>query len=312
MNGFGIGVPVFAQPNFLATVLRGLIRNSRLKNRILVVWSDPAHQGESQAKDYLSDYDGFIKTGKLTPYQKYSSVQDYMERNADFIAQNNIEFLDVTERCGAFMEEYKAGKVWKGSAVKPAPGVWEGGQDIAFKDNISIEVLGETCEWIMTNYDCDFYPSPGWDEALMGVTAKVPRRSIVVPVQMQPMEFDELPQWGDIWNDCRAIACARLTMPIPRRSGNVTTDEEMEEFFKKTAQDVILKERPGRREYLHHFPVLYRTEELKDVIGPYNYQGAGYDLEIDDRCGYLGFTKYTPRNAWCQHKCYVAVRPEEV
>ena len=62
-----------------------------------------------------------------------------MEQNADFIAEHGIEFIDATEKCDTFMKEYKAGKVWKGSAVKPAPGQWEGGQDIAFKDNLGID-----------------------------------------------------------------------------------------------------------------------------------------------------------------------------
>lgn len=308
MDGFTIIVPMFAQPNFMATTLWGFTRNSRLKNRIIVVYSDPEHQGESCAKDYLSDLDGFMGDGRLHAYQKYSSVQDYITKKADFIAEQQIEFVDITSHCDAFMEEYKAGKVWKGNAVKTAPGQWEGGQDIAFKDNWGINLT--TSEWVMPNWDGDFFPTPGWDENLMEIAEQVPHESIVVPVQMQPVEFDTPPEWKDIWKDCRSIACARLTMPIPRRGGNTITIEELDNFFAQTAKDEVLTEKPGRREFLHHFPVLYRTEELKNIIGPYNYQGAGYDLEIDDRCGWMGFTKFTPRNAWCAHKCYVAVRPE--
>lgn len=312
MTNLTLLIPMYSQPNFLATTLRGLVRNSRLKNRIVVIWSDPARQDQvcASALDYLADYDMLMKENKLKTYQKYSSIQDYMTRQADFIAENKIEFVDVTEPAYEFMLKYKAGKIWKGNSVKPANTPWEGGQDIAFKDNFGINITDS--EYVMPNWDADFYPSPGWDEILLENAQLMPPRSILVPVQMQPLEFDELPQWTNAWEDGRYVACGRITMPIPRRGGNTTTDEELEEFHAKWARAELIKERPGERNYLHHFPVLYRTEELKNIIGPYNYQGSGYDLEIDDRCGHLGFRKLTDRRSWCIHKAYVAVKSEWV
>lgn len=310
MSEITIIIPMYRQPNFLATTLRGLIRNSRLKNRIVVVWSDPFRQKESLASDYLADYDTLIDENRLYAYQKYASIQHYMEKQADFIAEHEIEFADVTKPAYEFMQEYKAGKIWQGNAAKPASTPWEGGQDIAFKDNWGVNMV--TSEYVMPNWDADFYPSPGWDEILLENAQKMPPKSIIVPAQMQPLQFDSLPQWTNAWEDGRSIACGRLTMPIPQRNGNTVTDEELEDFFVKWARDEVMEERPGVRNRLHHFPVLYRTEELKNTIGPYNYQGAGYDLEIDDRCGNLRFRKFTDRRVWCIHKAYVAVRPEWV
>lgn len=309
-NDLTIIIPMFAQPNFLATTLYGLVKNSVLKNRIIVVWSDPARQGEGGAKDYLTDYSVLINEGKLKGYQKYGNVQDYMAQNADFIAKNEIEFVDVTEESYEFMLEYKAGLIWKGNAVKPAPGNWEGGQDIAFKDNWGIKLT--TSEYVMPNWDADFFPSPGWDEILIRTMEGLPHSSIVVPAQVQPLAFDTPPNWQDAWEECRYIACARLTMPIPQRGGNVVSEQELEDFYHKWARPIVLTERPGVRDRLHHFPVLYRTEELINILGPehINYQGAGYDLAWDDDAGQKGFMKYTPRDSWCIHKAFPAITPE--
>ena len=310
MDGTTLIVPQYGQPNCMATLLYGLIKHSRLKNRIIVVWSDPAYEGGGGARDCMMDYNILINENRAHGYQKYSSVQDYMMRKADFIKENNIEFVEITEQCAAFREEYKAGRIWKGNAVKPAPGIWEGGQDIAFKDNWGVNMA--MSEWVMPNIDCDFYFTDGWDEIMLETMDGLGRaRTIFVPTQMQPLQFEKMPHWPNIWDDCRVVACARLTMPIPWRSNNAVTEVEIEEFFKKTAQPAMLYEKPGLRDRLHHFPVLYRTEELKKVIGLYNYQGAGYDLEIDDRCGQLGFTKISRRNVWCIHKAMPAI-PDEL
>ena len=304
MPNFTLIVPVFSQPNFLAVTLRGLIRNSFYKNRIIVVWSDPAHQGQSLMSD-------FAVTPSGERYHKYSSVQDYIAQKGDWCRDNNIEFVDVTDKCDAFMREYKAGKIWKGSSVTPAPGLWQGGQDVAFKDNLGVEMT--YTDYVMPNWDCDFYPSPNWDKIMVDLASQTQRlRSIFVPVQIQPRELDPFPNWKSMWKECRYINCSAYTIPIPLGQANNMTDEELESFYGKWNSPSVHSERPGVREYLHHFPVLYRTNELQNIIGPYNYQGAGYDLEIDNRCGELGFVKFTPFNAWCIHKAWIKLRPEDL
>ena len=304
MDNLTIIVPLYRQPNHLATVLYGLVKNSVYKNRIIVVWSDPAQFNHAKMQDFMVNMN-------LNRFHKYDSVEDYIAKRGDWAAEHNIEFLDVTEQAKIFQKEFADGK------YNPYT-KWEDGVDTAWKDNIGIAMSNS--EYTMPNYDADFFPSPGWDKILMDTLAQLPPKSIVVPVQCQPLNFDKDPEWKYAWNDCKYIACARLTIPIvgreqnSPRGGNSIYEWEMEEFFNRWKENVILKEKPGARSILHHFPVLYRTEELKNVLGPEHIplSGAGYDLRWDDDAGKKGFTKYTPRNSWCFHKAFVAVQESDV
>ncbi len=298
MNGFTIIIPMYRQPNHLATCLRGLIRNSHLQHRILVVWSDPGQFGHAKANDFAVDRESLVR------YQKYTNVEDYIKRRGDWAVEHNIEFHNVTEQAKQFQVEYAAGIHHENP--------WMDGTDTAWKDNVGIHMTES--EFVVPNWDADFYPAPGWDEPLLHLANSLfsqKKELIFVPTHVQPVQFDVLPEWKDIYVDCKYIACARLTLPLLRAENSIF-DEEFEEFFRKWRQEVFIAERPGLREHLHHFPVLYRTEQLKNTIGPYSYMGAGYDLEIDDRCGRLGFTKITPRNSYLMHKGYIATAPAEI
>lgn len=306
---YTIILPMLGQPNTLAFCLRGLVRNSRLKPKILVIWSRPEEWGLSSASDYLIDYD------TLRRYKKYESVQQYIQERGQWCADNNIEFHDVTEASKEFRAEYAVSK------YRDRP--WQGGVDIAWKDHYGT-ALTKT-KYVAENWDADFYPSPGWDEILINALEFYRTRYdrvIAVPSQMQPMYFAEDPHWEDPWKESPKIASARLTMPVwdKRRwstEGNGDTfcavyDSEFEDFVNKWGSNRVDEERPGIRDRLHHFPVMYDTEQFKNVIGGYSYMGSGYDVEIDNRCGAIGFQKISPRNSWIMHKGYIAVKPEEV
>ena len=296
MSDVSILVPIYSQPNLLSLCLRGLVRNSVTNPRIIVLWSDAARFGEPTVRDWLFRPKTFEK------YRKYGSVQEYIEKRRDFTQANNIEFADVTEQCYQFMLDCKAGKIG---------GVdhWEGGVDIALKDNLG---LGMTkTEFITPNWDSDFYPTPGWDAFMVDVMRKAGPRSICVPIQMQPLEYEVLPEYDDAWEDFRHIACARLTMPVPIRGVALTTggttisDEEQEAFWNRWKIDGVFREKPGVRDRLHHFPVMYRTEELRNTLVGHSYIGSGYDVAIDNLCGELGFMKYSHLSAWISHKAYI-------
>ena len=140
-------IPMLSQPNFLASALRGLVKHSLLSHRILVIYSHPEMQGHVPYQDYTVDI-------SLRGYRKYASIRDYREKRGDWCAEHHIEFHDVTEQALAFEEQYKAGKIYSG-------GNWEGGHDTAFKDNFGLALVDT--EFVVNNFDADFYPGPGWD-----------------------------------------------------------------------------------------------------------------------------------------------------
>ena len=303
MTDLNILLPMYSQPNLLALCLRGLVRNSVTNPHIIVLWSDAARLGEPTVRDWLFRPKTFEK------YRKYQSVQEYIEKRRDFIEANNIEFVDLTEQCYQFMLDCKAGKI---NGVDH----WEGGTDIAYKDNWGL-ALTET-EFVMPNFDSDFYMTPGWDAIMIAVMRRAGPRSICVPVQMQPLEYEVFPEYDNAWEYFRHIACSRLTMPVPVRGVALTTggttisDEEQEAFWNRWKINRVFQERPGVRDRLHWFPVMYRTEELKDVICGFPLSGAGYDLVIDQKAGDLGFMKYSHLSAWVAHKSYINCNEEEL
>jgi hypothetical protein len=280
---------MYQQPNVMAMCLRGLVRNSRLKPQILVIWSRPEEWGLPMANDYLIDHD------TLKRYQKYKSVQQYIDERGAWCGENNIYFFDVTNGAKRFQEEYAKGGIYSGPFM--------GGTDIAWKDHCGISMT-ET-PYVIPNWDADFYGGPGWDEILLKAMEdyrQVRGRIIAVPTQMQPLYFEKDPGWKDIWAESPKIACSRLTLPVSDKSRWSTEkgsqdfcaiyDNEFDEFCEEWGIDRVDEEQPGIRNRLHHFPVMYDTEEFKTVIGGYSYMGS--------------------RNCFLMHKGYVACKPEEV
>lgn len=287
-------IPMHSQPNFMATTLQGLVKQSILKHRIIVVYSRPEAQGYAPARDYIMGL-------SLKGYHKYSSVQDYHEKHQEWCAEHNIEFYDATDQCLEFEEQYKAGKVYPGVA-------WAGGQDIAFKDNIGL-AMADT-EFVVNNWDADFYPGPGWDAPLAHELRKYPNRMVIgMPVHVQPytVGIHKVPEpRRNIFEDTRHIANNRPILSLPEeRDNNQVYEREWIEFVQMWQRDEVVYERCGVRDYLHWVPTMVRTKDAKEVIGEWGYKGPGYDLEMDDRCGQLGFTKICPRTSFILHKGYI-------
>ena len=285
-------IPMHSQANFLMTTLKGLIRHSRLLHRILVVYSRPEVFGEAMTRDSM------VRVGTLERYQEYQSVPEVYERHTAWCDEHHIEFHDITESCISFRREYEAGRIYPG-------GIWSGGQDTAFKDNLGLRLV-ET-EFVVNNWDADFYPGPGWDVHLVDVLRTYPdRRVIAMPVHVQPSPYGDMHQWTNIFEDTRHIACNRPIFPLPTdREQNQVYDHEWVAFVKKWQRQETIAEACGVRDYLHWVPTLLRTVDARR-IGEWGYKGSGYDLEMDDRCGQLGYYKVCPRMSFIMHKGFVA------
>jgi hypothetical protein len=132
---------------------------------------------------------------------------------------------------------------------------------------------------------------------------------MLVPMHVQPRPFAALPTWDDPWTSARQVASNVLGMPTTRSvhvsSSDVrpwVTSEEFAAFCAKMARPgVTIEERPGVRSLLHWVPAMLRTRELVSA-GGYSLMGCGYDLEIDNRLGALGFRKIGFCDSFQLHK----------
>lgn len=290
-------IPELEHPNFLAVCLMGLIKNSVHKHKIIIVWSEPKRirPDEGIGSDFIVNPD----TGKR--YQKYHNVREFLNIKADFLIENQITDIDVTEDIVEFFEKYKRGEIF------PDKINVQGGVDIAFKNNVGIHHA--STQWVIPNWDDDFYPSPAWDDNLFYVANKYQNnRAVFIPAHVQPFRFDVTPEVHDVWSQFKDIACNRLTIPIHR---NYVTDEEWTEFCLKWTEWKVDIEPCGLRSNLHYLPILYRREYLEE-LGPYCYQGSGYEVEYDNRLAEHRFLKMSPRSSFILHKGYIAVRPEDI
>ena len=241
-------IPEYCHPNFLATCLRGLINNSLLKHRILIVGSNQKKiDGEYKVND-------FVVNKKMEWSRPYSSVEEYVEKNSEWLAEHNIEYLDVTEESLQFREQYKMGKVF------PPKNNFEGGVDIAFKNNIGI--TNTKTPWVITNWDDDFYPSFGWDLHLFSIADLNTEGLVYIPTHVQPTYFNTIPNWNDIWTDSRSISCHKIAIPTNRPplsvpDGNVNreplsiTEKEFFSFCNNGGRPGTFKEQCGKRAILH-------------------------------------------------------------
>lgn len=289
-----IAIPMMSQPNFLAIALQGLVKHSILKHRTLVIYSRPEVQGYAPARDYIMDT-------TLRGYHKYTSIQDYHEKHKDWCMEHHIEFHDVTDKALAFEEQYKAGNIYPG-------GIWAGGQDTAFKDNLGL-VMTDT-ELIVNNFDADFYPGPGWDAPLAAILREHSEaRVVAMPVHVQPYidRTHHIPEpRTNIFEDTRHIACNRPILSLPNeRDNNQVYEQEWIGFVQTWKREETIYERCGVRDHLHWVPTMVRTKDAKEIIGEWGYKGPGYDLEMDDRCGRLGFMKVCPRTSFILHKGFI-------
>lgn len=295
-------IPMHSQPNHLAMALQGLVKHSLLSHRILVVYSRPEVQGHATARDFIfakrteAEIASQINT-PLKGYHKYHSVQEYHEKHRDWCEEHHIEFHDVTEQALVFEEQYKMGHIYPG-------GIWEGGQDTAFKDNIGL-TLTDT-ELIVNNWDADFYPGPGWDAPLAHLLRHYQEKQIVaIPVHIQPYKYKIIPEWKNIFEDTRDVACNRPVFALPwERDNGQVYEHEWIEFVQKWQREEIYAEPGGLRDYLHYLPIMMRTVDARRV-GEYCYKGSGYEIEMDDRRGKMGFLKVCHRTSFIMHKGFI-------
>jgi hypothetical protein len=298
---YTICIPVFTQPHFLSTALHGLLKHSRRKARILVVDSD---QSNSRPQDSpRQDFYRHPETHET--YRTYTDVKDFFHLHADWLARHHVEYFDTTEPFQQWWTKFGDGQ--HGTSRK-----FQGGMDIAFKNNWILPQV-ET-EWVIPNWDADFYPMPDWDSHLFELTQTelCTNRTALIPTHVQPSAMNILPDWTDLWVESREIASPRLCLPT-LSPDCAFTDDELVEFYQAHKRDrLVLSEMAGRRERLHWVPMAFRTEELREIIGPWNYQGSGYDIEFDDRCGKLGIRKLSHGASWIFHKACILSYPGEL
>jgi hypothetical protein len=298
---YTICIPVFTQPHFLSITLDGLVKHSRLNARILVVDSE---QEDIRPQDTPRP-DFYRHPDSHQEYYEYRDVKQFFDVHVDWLAAHHVEYFNVTNPFQQWWQQKKAGLLG-GSTT------FQGGMDIAFKNNWILPFV-ET-EWVIPNWDADFYPMPDWDIRLFELTQTelCTNRTALIPTHVQPSAMNTLPGWTDIWVESREIASPRLCLPT-LSPDCAFTDDELVEFYQAHKRDhLILSEIAGRRERLHWVPMAFRTEELREIIGPWNYQGGGYDIEFDNRCGKLGIRKLSHGASWIYHKACILSYPGEL
>ncbi len=272
----------FRHPNYMAGGLDGLIRNSVTRPRILVPFSDPGAFGLSQANDFLIN----PETGEKE--QRFSSVYDYIEKCGTWAGQNNIEFIDLTGGCQELRQQIEA----RGET-------YQGGHDCAYKNNWAANLARS--EIIVPNYDDDFYPSPGWDAALLGCVERNNNpQSTWVATHVQPRVVDNPGDWVDI-EETRQWHCNLLGWP--RADSCIVTREEWNQFFTDHRSARLIMEPCGARQRAHCNPQALRTEDYLK-LGGFPVE-VGMDPHFDSRLGELGYLKHSTYEAFILHKGWV-------
>jgi hypothetical protein len=276
-------IPVRQQPNFLSVCLDALVRKSATRPRILVVYSDDICAG-----------DFIVNKATDEREKRYNTVARYIKaRGKRWFKANNIVFLDATAECRALRESW---------------GDREGvsGADTALKNNLAYPLFDTP--YVIPNWDADFIPSNGWDEALLSLAESRTgdARRLFHPVHCQPRTYtDEGSFPGDI-ESTRDEASDRLAFPTTSPHWHVD-EADWDAFVLRHASDCILEEpAPGEgfRRKIHFLPVMYRTSELREEIGPYSLIGTGYDPEIIERAIKKDYRCLLTYRSWILHKGY--------
>lgn len=320
-------IPSFTHPNFLETTVEALVRNSYYKHQIMIVGSDPFKvDGRNSADDF--------KVNKnFERYQKYKSVNEFLATRAEWLKKNGAMYVDVTDAAKKLREEYAKGNVYKGKTFM------ENGVDIAFKNNIGLELV--RTEFVMPNWDDDFYPNWHWDKPLLDYAEKFTENDkfVFVPTHVQPYVVNEEPKWENLWEDARYEAPNRLVLPLVNKKDFTLTEEDFFGFCQKFSNDDAIVETCGKSSIVknddgttkplftesilmtpdgnkktcakkdsyslvHYLPIMYRTKHIC-TVGGYSYMGTGYDMEMDVEMGRNGFFKISPRNSFIMHKGWV-------
>lgn len=316
---FTIVIPELDHPLFLEWCMEGILKNSVYEHDIIIVYSNPEgaelerreisyfhtygqlpygknlENDEEVIKNYKiainkTELDRYTPSTELYKHSNdYKNIRELFEGRPDLFKRNNVRLVDVSKE----REELKQ-KVIAGG--KPE-NFYHGGIDTAFKDNIGISMA--KTEWVMPNFDDDFYPSPRWDEELTKYVNN--KYNCYIPTHIQPQIFSRPPPWKDKFYDCREYACHRVTMPMTPDYKFIVHEKEFLEFCKEIYHNSSLWENSGIRNLLHWVPVLYHRDILK-MAGPKSLMGSGYDLIFDSHMGELGVGKVSSRSSFILHK----------
>lgn len=283
-------IPEYGHPNFLEVCIEALIRNSRYKHDILVVGGDI----EAAAADFQ-----YKKSGER--YQKYNCIKDFLTQRRKWLEDNNVTFIDTTERRKEFKAQYERNV-----------GLYQGGVDTAFNDNIGAELV--KTKWFFWNWDDDFIAAPDWDVNLLRYMDGSRHDKVYLPTHVQPavgnskeiMCIDQ----DDVWTTGRHISIHRLPLPITSRTAAYLLESELNAFVRTNSRDGTWEELCGVRYKIHWVPMLIEKSFYLS-IGGCNYQGPGYDIEFDDRLGKLGISKIMSRSSFIIHRGYMIWEEEE-
>lgn len=286
-------MPLFRQPNFLATALYGLVKNSTTNPKIIVVWS----RQEAFVERSPRPPDWLVYENRER-FREYATVQEFIARHGtgpdSWCARHNITFYDATEEGHALRSEL-------GDA-------YIDGTDSAYKINLGIG-MAET-EYIVPNYDADFFPSEDWDGELYRLMREHngPKQTWI-PTHVQPKFYEVLPAWAE--NDeleaSREIACTHLTWPVSDPLCILHEDDwdDLSQYGLYGKRPTII-EACGERRQAHWNPQAFRTEEFREYIKGFPW-GTGTDLEVDNIAARAGFMKASSYRSFILHKASVAM-----
>ncbi len=293
MTPFTIVMPVFRQPNFLHQALTGIKRNSTANPKIIVVWTRAEEFAEfdqrrgvnnAPASDFLINSEGQRE-------KRYASIQEYMDREALFLQTLDIYFYEANEEGWTLRNELGDSYI--------------DGTDSAYKINLGIE-MAET-EFIIPNYDADFYPSPGWDKGLLNAIefADNPLHTFI-STHIQP-NYEEgigLRSAVDSIEETRRRHCTHLAWLTDSPEGTVQEDH-WRYLCNSIRRKEFIVEPCGQRSRTHWNPQGFRLSEFREHIKGFPW-GTGTDMHVDDIAGRAGFTKVSTYESFILHKAGIA------
>lgn len=277
-------IPEYRHPNFLEVCIEALIKNSRYKHKILIISADI----DAGASDFRFNQD-------RKRYQKYLSVREFVEKRKKWLEDNDITFIDITDRRKNFRDEH----------------IRNGGEfcdctDIAFKDNVGVEYIGT--KWFFWNWDDDFIAAPDWDVNLLKHVDESRHDRVYMPTHVQPM-FCSNPDIAkidpkNVWDTSSHVSLHRLTLPLPARDEGYLFESELNQFVKDNSRDDKIEELCHIRHKTHWLPMLIEKSLYLEAGGS-TYKGTGFDIAFDDKLGSMGIAKVMSRSSFIIHRGYM-------
>lgn len=274
----------FGHPNYLAHGLDGIVRNCPTRPRVIVPFSDPTAFGWNPTRDF------FIGKASGEKELKLTSIYGYIERCGDWARENNIEFHDLTALCLQRKKEIEA------RGIK-----YKGGHDCAIKNNWAAKLV--TSEILCPNYDADFYPSSGYDVALIELAKKHSQsKSTWIATHVQPRIVDNPELYIDAEDveTTRDWHCTHLAWPV---RSDIVTPQQWHDFYPLIRRSETIVEPCSARHRTHWNPQALRTEDFL-AMGGFT-ERLGMDPDFDDRLGAAGFTRYSTYEAFTLHKAWM-------